>query len=179
VAVAEHQARAPAAAGIRVAIISVSDSRNLETDEGGSRIETAVRAAGFPVASRDLVRDELEVIRARVREIVGAGGAEVVLLTGGTGLSPRDRTVEAVAPLFEQRLDGFGELFRMLSFAEIGAAAMLSRATAGIVAGVAVFLMPGSPAGVQLALDKLILPEVAHLVGQLQRHHHHHARGGS
>ncbi|MDB4982915.1 MAG: molybdenum cofactor synthesis domain protein, partial [Myxococcales bacterium] len=98
-----------------------------------------------------------------------SGRVDAVLVTGGTGLAPRDRTPEALAPLFERRLDGFGELFRALSFQEIGAAAMLSRAEAGVVGGVLVFLMPGSPAAVRLAMRKLIAPELAHAVGQLRR----------
>ncbi len=95
--------------------------------------------------------------------------SDAVIVTGGTGLGPRDRTPEAVSPLFEQRLPGFGELFRMLSFRQVGAAAMLSRAEAGIVAGVPVFLLPGSPAAIDLALRELIAPELPHLIGQLRR----------
>lgn len=181
-AVAEHRARAPAAASIRVVILSISDSRTRESDEGGALIEAEARRSGFHVEGRELLRDEPEAIRTRVRDLAAQAAADVILLTGGTGVSPRDRTVEAVAPLFEQRLDGFGELFRMLSYAEIGAAAMLSRAVAGIVGGVLVFAMPGSPAGVRLALEKLILPELEHLVGQLHRTHGHghghHPRAG-
>src|SRR4029077_1027214 len=108
-----------------------------------------------------------------------------VIVTGGTGIAPRDRTPDAVGALFERRLPGFGELFRMLSFQEVGAAAMLSRADAGVVGGALVFLLPGSPAAVELAVTKLIAPEPAHAVGQLRRdsphahdrhHHHHHER---
>ena len=169
-AVDEHKSFAPPEQAIHVAVISVSDSRTWETDEGGRLIQTLAEAAGFAVVGRELIPDEPVVIRTRVRHFVAAGGIDAILLTGGTGVAPRDTTVDALAPLFERRLDGFGELFRMLSFAEIGPAAMLSRAAAGIVGGVAVFLMPGSPAGVRLALEKLILPELAHLVGQLRRH---------
>ena len=150
--------------------------------------------AGFETVGRDLLPDDPDVVRARVRTLLGGGGVDVILLTGGTGVAPRDSTVEAVVPLFDRRLDGFGELFRMLSFAEVGPAAMLSRASAGVAGKVAVFVMPGSPAGVRLALERLILPELAHLVGELRRqtntadkapadpspapsHHHHH--GGS
>src|SRR5204863_3833902 len=107
-----------------------------------------------------------------------------ILLTGGTGLSRRDSTIEAVAQLFDKTIDGYGELFRSLSYAEIGAAAMLSRATAGTIDAVAVFTMPGSPAGVRLALEKLILPELGHVVAELRRHdgreahgHHEHGQG--
>jgi molybdenum cofactor biosynthesis protein B len=177
VAVDEHKSFAPSEQAIRVAIISVSDSRTWETDEGGQVIQTLTEAAGYSVVGRELIPDEPGVIRARVQHLVAASGVDAILLTGGTGLAPRDTTVDALAPLFDRSLDGFGELFRMLSFAEIGPAAMLSRATGGIVGGVAVFLMPGSPAGVTLALEKLILPELAHLVGQMRRHPSGHATG--
>lgn len=125
--------------------------------------------AGFQVVNKVIVKDEPADVAARVKEIVAGGAADAVLLTGGTGISRRDTTVEALEALFDKTLDGFGELFRMLSFAEpkVGAAAMLSRATAGIVGGVAVFLMPGSPAAVSLALERLIIPELPHIVSQL------------
>ena len=108
-------------------------------------------------------------LRAHVAALVSSGTVDAVLVTGGTGLGPRDRTPEALSPLFERRLDGFGELFRMLSFAEIGSAALLSRAEAGVVGGVLVFLLPGSPAAVRLAMQRLVAPELAHAVGQLRR----------
>lgn len=171
-AVSEHRSLAPDAGSIRVAVISVSDSRTLENDEGGALIQALAGQAGFAAAGRELLRDEPDIVQARVRSLVAAGAVDVILLTGGTGVAPRDGTIEAVAPLFERRLDGFGELFRMLSFAEIGSAAMLSRACAGIAGGVAIFALPGSPAGVRLALERLILPELGHLVGQLRRQPH-------
>jgi molybdenum cofactor biosynthesis protein B len=169
VAVAQHRSSAPAASAIRVAVISASDSRTLRTDAGGALIEALATQAGFSVTARELLPDDKELIRAQVSSFVATNQCDVVLVTGGTGVAPRDSTVEAVAPLFERRLDGFGELFRMLSFAEIGPAAMLSRAGAGTIGRVAVFLMPGSPAAVRLALERLILPELAHLVGELRR----------
>jgi molybdopterin adenylyltransferase len=168
-AVSEHHSFAPPAPSIRVAVISVSDTRTIETDDGGALLEARTIDAGFAFAGRTLVHDEPDLVRARVQALVAGGGVDVILLTGGTGFAPRDSTVDAVEPLFDRRLTGFGELFRMLSFAEIGSAAMLSRATAGMVGGVAMFLTPGSPAAVRLALDRLILPELAHLVGELRR----------
>jgi molybdenum cofactor biosynthesis protein B len=162
-----HRAAAPPAAGIRVAVIAVSDTRTRQTDLGGALAQTLTEQAGFQVTTRELVPDEPAQIAALVRERLAGGTADVLLLTGGTGVAPRDGTIEAVAPLLDRRLDGFGELFRMLSFAAIGPAAMLSRALAGSVGPVAVFVMPGSPAAVELALTRLILPELAHLVGQL------------
>jgi molybdenum cofactor biosynthesis protein B len=104
-----------------------------------------------------------------IREQIGKGEARVIITTGGTGISTRDSTYEAVTALFDKRLDGFGELFRMLSFHEIGSAAMLSRASAGVVAGCAVFMLPGSPAGARLGMDRLILPELGHVVRELTR----------
>ncbi len=156
------------AADIRVAVITVSDTRTLQTDESGSLAEALTTKGGFHVTRRDLLRDESADIAARVRALVEGHEVDAILLTGGTGVAGRDATVEALAPLFERRLEGFGELFRMLSFAEVGAAAMLSRAAGGTIGSVAVFAMPGSPAAVQLALGKLILPELRHLIGQLR-----------
>jgi molybdenum cofactor biosynthesis protein B len=163
-----HRAAAPPAAGIRVAVIAVSDTRTLQTDLGGALAQTLTEQAGFQVTARELVADEPARITALVRERLAAGRTDVVLLTGGTGVSPRDGTIEAVAPLLDRRLDGFGELFRMLSFAAIGPAAMLSRALAGSAGQVAIFVLPGSPAAVELALTRLILPELTHLVAQLR-----------
>lgn len=163
-----HRQAGPPPADIRVAVITVSDTRTLQTDESGSLAEALTVKAGFRVTGRDLVRDEPAEIAARVRALVDAREVDAVLLTGGTGVAGRDATVEALAPLFQRRLEGFGELFRMLSFAEVGAAAMLSRAAGGTIGPVAVFAMPGSPAAVQLALGKLILPELRHLIGQLR-----------
>jgi molybdenum cofactor biosynthesis protein B len=162
--VERHRAEAGAALGY--AILTVSDTRTDETDEGGPRLAEAVTAAGHRVASRGIVQDEVLPIRAAVRAACAESAVDVVLVTGGTGVSPRDVTVEAVVPLFEKELPGFGELFRMLSFAEVGAAAYLSRATAGVLAGRAVFVLPGAPKALDLAMTKLVLPEAAHLVAQ-------------
>ena len=153
-------------AAVEVAVVVVSDTRSLADDVGGRTIADLVRAAGHTVAAREVVPDEIAAIQAAVRRLVAAG-VPVVVLTGGTGLSPRDQTPEAVEPLFSRRIEGFGELFRSLSFQEIGAAALLSRATAGVVGASAVFAVPGSPAACTLALTRLVLPELTHLVQQL------------
>ena len=116
-----------------------------------------------------LVADEAEALRAAVEAALAQSAVDVVVVTGGTGLAPRDVTLEAVSPLFDKTIDGFGELFRRLSYDEIGPAAMLSRAAAGITRGRALFLLPGSPAAVRLAMEKLILPELAHLLAQARR----------
>ena len=151
------------------ALITVSDSRTERTDKGGALLASLVTEAGHRLASRGLVRDDIGEIRGEVQAALALPEVDVLLVTGGTGLAPRDVTIEAVAPMFERDIPGFGELFRMLSFAEIGAAAMLSRATAGLVAGRAIFLLPGSPAALGLALSRLVLPEIAHLMAQARR----------
>jgi len=116
-----------------------------------------------------VVPDDVAAIRGAVRRFLATRGIDVVVLTGGTGFAPRDVTLDAVAPLFDTPVEGFGELFRMLSWQQVGAAAMLSRATAGLIGDRAVFLLPGSPKAVSLAMEKLILPETAHLLGQARR----------
>jgi molybdenum cofactor biosynthesis protein B len=159
------------AAGLRAAcaVLTVSDTRTAETDEGGRLLAEGLETAGHRVVARALARDEPAAVHARLVEWLGAGEAEVILTTGGTGIARRDTTVEVVERLLDRRIDGFGELFRMLSFREVGAAAMLSRALAGLAGRTAVFVLPGSPAAVRLALDELILPELPHLLRELRR----------
>jgi molybdopterin adenylyltransferase len=163
-----HKAAAPAASQIRTALVTASDSRTPANNEGGRLLRALVEEAGFAVVGEALLSEEPAAVRERVASFARPTIADAVLVTGGTGVSPRDRTPEAVAPLFEQRLPGFGELFRLLSYEQIGAAAMLSRAEAGIIDGVVVFLLPGSPAAIELAMRKLIAPELPHLIGQLR-----------
>lgn len=165
--VREHRRWAPDS--LSFAVVTVSDSRTLETDTGGGTAVARIEAAGHHVLERRLVRDDAAAIRPLVEELLAAPGLDVLLLTGGTGVSPRDVTVEAVAPLFQISLPGFGELFRMLSYRQVGSAAMLSRAAAGLAAGRAIFLLPGSPKAVALALEELILPEAGHLLSQARR----------
>ena len=165
--VEEHKRQAPALADVRVAVLTVSDTRTEASDVGGQLVRQLCQQAGATVASAHILRDEPREVAARVRSLVADGQVNVLLLTGGTGISRRDTTVEALAGLFDKTLEGFGELFRMLSFQEIGSAAMLSRATAGVVGGVLVFVMPGSPKAVALAMSRLILPELGHMVAQL------------
>jgi len=167
--VAEHKALSPSLRDLRVALLTASDSRTPGDDEGGLLLRRLATNAGFQVVDAALLREEPEALRAHIEALATSGAVDAVLVTGGTGIAPRDRTPEAVGALFERRLDGFGELFRALSFAEIGPAAMLSRADAGVVGGALVFLLPGSPAAVRLAMERLIVPELAHAVGQLRR----------
>lgn len=163
----QHRQTAPRV--IRCAVITVSDTRTPDTDESGRAIVGLLRAAGHEVASADIVPDELELIRARLAALSGDGAADAILITGGTGLAERDRTYETIAGMLTKALPGYGELFRSLSYQQIGAAAMLSRATGGLIGRTVVLSMPGSPAGVELAMHKLILPELAHLVREARR----------
>lgn len=179
--VEEHKGFAPSPSSLRVAVVTASDSRTPENNEGGRLVSALAAQAGWSVVADDILREEPAALAQHLRALLDgskAGTLDAVLITGGTGVAGRDGTVEALTPLLQKTLPGFGELFRMLSFAEIGAAAMLSRAVAGTAGTVALFAMPGSPAGVRLAMERLIVPELAHLVGQLrrqrgERHHHH------
>lgn len=149
-------------------VVTSSRSRTPENDEGGRLLREGLVGAGHRVVGQLLVRDDEAELRRAAREEAPRAGADVLLFTGGTGLAPSDRTLEALEPLWTKRLPGFGELFRQLSFAEVGAAAMLSRAAAGSIGPLLVFALPGSPAAVRLALEKLVLPELGHAVGLLR-----------
>jgi molybdopterin adenylyltransferase len=165
--VAEHHAQSPA--HVTCFVLTVSDTRTIPTETSGRAIAELLERHGHTVTGRLAVRDEpADVVRV-VGDEIDSGRARVIITTGGTGISRRDSTYEALTSLFEKRLDGFGELFRMISFQEIGPAAMLSRATAGVIRGCAVFLLPGSEAAVRLAMERLILPELGHVVQQLTR----------
>ena len=164
-----HRRAAPSS--VPCAILTVSDTRRPDTDRSGAWLRGFLTRAGHSVVVSAIVKDEPREVRARLRAFARAGKARAILITGGTGIAPRDRTYEAVAGLLEKRLDGFGELFRSLSYREIGAAAMLSRAVAGIWRGRLLFVMPGSPAAVRLAARRLIVPELGHAAGLLATPH--------
>jgi molybdenum cofactor biosynthesis protein B len=155
--------------GVKVLVVTCSDSRTQDTDDSGRLAEHLLREAGHVPAGRLVVPDDPAHIVEAVRDRAAALGVDAVLVNGGTGISRRDSTFEALCGVFEKRLDGFGELFRMLSYQDIGPAAMLSRAAAGLVGGRLVFSVPDSPAAVRLALEKLILPELGHAVNELTR----------
>ena len=157
----EH--RQQAADGIRCAVITVSDTRTPETDTSGRLMQDALTQAGHVVHAYCIVKDEPDDIRRLLRHHIQDADTDAVLLSGGTGLSPRAGTYEVVRDCLEKELTGFGELFRYLSYDEIGAAAMMSRATAGVASGTVIVSMPGSSAAVRLAMEKLILPELAHM----------------
>jgi len=143
-------------------IVTVSDTRTTETDTSGARIRALLETAGHRVTAYSIVPDDPSMLHDRIVELI-ADGAEAVIVNGGTGLAPRDTTYEAVVALLDKRLDGFGELFRSLSFAEIGPAAMLSRAVAGVSARTIVVSVPGSTKAVELAMQKLLLPVLPHM----------------
>lgn len=164
---AEHRAYAPES--VSCVVLTVSDSRTLDDDASGNAIRDQLETAGHRVADRWIVPDEPAAVRRAVLRAVARPDVDVAIVTGGTGVSPRDSTPETVAPLLDKELPGFGERFRALSSEEIGSAAMLSRALAGTAARTAVFVTPGSSGAVRLAMERLILPELGHLVGQLRR----------
>ena len=144
-------------------VLTVSDTRTVETDRSGKLICDLLTGCGHEVCDYRIVKDDPDRIRELLRTLRDDGRCATVLINGGTGLSPRDTTYEAVVDVLDKRLDGFGELFRMKSFAEIGSAAMLSRAVAGVMGRCVVFSMPGSPAAVRLAMNELIIPELGHI----------------
>lgn len=164
----EHRRAAADRGPVSIAIVTVSDSRTPETDTNGQWLRERIVAAGHSVAAYRLIRDEPEMVAAALDELAG-GEARVVLFNGGTGISRRDTTYDALSTRLEKTIPGFGELFRMLSWEQVGSAAMLSRATAGVYRGAVIVSTPGSPAAVRLAWERLIEPELAHLAWELAR----------
>ncbi len=163
----EHGDLPPRVAGL--AVLTVSDTRTERTDRSGAVARAAIETAGHRLIEKTIVSDEPVQVRAAIERWVATDGVDAIVLTGGTGVTRRDRTYETVTALLERRLDGFGELFRMLSWEQVGSAAMLSRAVGGVIGRVPLFALPGSPAAVELALSKLILPELVHLLHELER----------
>lgn len=163
----EHKAQAPLS--VACFVLTVSDTRTEANDTGGQAIRELLERAGHSVSGHAIVKDEPSQVTAIVRRQLADPATQVIITTGGTGISARDTTYEAVTALLEKRLDGFGELFRMLSFNEIGASAMMSRAIAGTVGRKAIFVLPGSPAAVRLAMETLIAPELGHVMQQLKK----------
>jgi len=161
----EHRRQSPTAVGC--AVVTVSDTRTLETDAGGQTAIELLLQAGHRLLAREMVPDEPERIRETVLRLQQV--ADVILITGGTGIARRDQTFETISQLLDKPLPGYGELLRMLSYQEIGPAAMLSRSIGGVVGRTVVLTMPGSPAAVRLAIDKLILPEMGHMVREASR----------
>jgi molybdenum cofactor biosynthesis protein B len=165
VSVPLHRRDAPAS--VRCFVLTISDTRTTENDTSGDAIVRLLENAGHVVVDRRIVRDDSGAVREAV--LTAAPLVDVIVTTGGTGITSRDSTYEALAAVLQKRIDGFGELFRMLSYAEVGSAAMLSRAAAGNIGRTAVFALPGSEQAVRLAVTKLILPEIGHVVRELRR----------
>jgi molybdenum cofactor biosynthesis protein B len=165
----KHKESAPKV--LSFAVITISTSRykdsqanKLVKDESGDLIAEALQASGHTVAGQRLVSDNKNVIQKTIRQMLNSPKIDAIITTGGTGITPADVTIEAVRPLLEKVLPGFGELFRQLTYQEIGSAAVMSRAVGGIAKSKAIFCLPGSPHAVRLCLEKLILPETAHIV---------------
>jgi molybdenum cofactor biosynthesis protein B len=166
-AVHEHRAKGREHAGC--VVLTVSDTRTEATDASGKRLKELLSAAGHRTVFYAIVPDDPERIRQALQPLLADEAVHAIFVTGGTGIARRDTTFEAMRSLFEKEIEGFGELFRMLSYQEIGAAAMLSRASAGVVAGKVLFSMPGSTAAVELAIGKLVLPELGHVLHLLEQ----------
>jgi molybdenum cofactor biosynthesis protein B len=166
--VAEHHADAPAA--LTLAVVTVSDTRTRETDTSGARVIELAEGSGHRVLDRQIVPDEPDVLRPLLEGYAARDDLHAILITGGTGISRRDLTFETVSALLTKPLPGYGELFRMLSYAEIGPACMMSRAVGGLAGRVVLLVMPGSRPAVELAMTRIILPELPHLVREARKH---------
>jgi molybdenum cofactor biosynthesis protein B len=166
--VTDHRAQSAGQGAVPIAIVTVSDTRTPETDVSGQTIRDLAVAAGHLVVDYRIVKDEPDEVLQALEDF-SAGQARIIIFNGGTGIGRRDRTYDVISKTLDKTLPGFGELFRLLSYQEIGAAAMLSRATAGVYGDKVVFSTPGSPHAVQLAMEKLILPEIRHLAWELIR----------
>lgn len=165
-----HRHREAAPEHVRLAVLTISDSRTPETDTGGDTIQELMEEAGHEIVARDIVPDDVAGLRTTLVELLDRADVDAVVTTGGTGISARDTTYEVVEQMLDKKLDGFGEVFRMLSYEEIGAAAILSRATAGAVGNKFLACLPGSRNAVRLAVEKLLAPEMAHVVFELRKH---------
>jgi molybdenum cofactor biosynthesis protein B len=163
----DHKATSPVS--VRCYVLTISDTRTPATDSGGRAIAELLEASGHEVTGRSIVKDDPEAIRSTIARQLDEPSAQVIITTGGTGITSRDSTYEVVSNLLEKRLEGFGELFRMLSYQEIGPSAMLSRACAGTAQGKVIVTLPGSENAVRLGMTKLLLPELGHLVRELSR----------
>ncbi|MCS6858752.1 MAG: MogA/MoaB family molybdenum cofactor biosynthesis protein [Abditibacteriales bacterium] len=170
----QHRQSAPKS--VRCAVLTMSDSRTEETDDSGQLIKALLTDAGHEIVGYRIVKDDKRAIKGALKAFAQRDDVDAILTNGGTGIAMRDSTYEVVEDFLDKRIDGFGELFRALSYQEIGAAAMLSRAIAGVGKGKVIISMPGSPGGVRLAMEKLVLPELGHIVGLVQRHRKRHRR---
>lgn len=163
----EHRGKAPRS--VKFCVLTVSDTRTVADDHSGDAVIEILQSSGHQPIRRVVVKDDLQEIQRTLREMIEDSTVQAIVIDGGTGVARRDVTLEAVAPFQEKSLPGFGELFRMLSFSEIGSAAMMTRASAFVTEGKVVFCLPGSEKAVRLAASKLIAPELGHLVWEANR----------
>jgi molybdopterin adenylyltransferase len=163
----DHKATSPTS--VRCYVLTISDTRKAGTDTSGLAIAELLESSGHDLSGRGIVRDDPDAIRSALQKQLDDASVQVIITTGGTGITSRDSTYEVVSNLLEKRLEGFGELFRMLSYQEIGPSAMLSRACAGTAQGKIIISLPGSENAVRLAMNKLLIPELGHLVRELSR----------
>jgi len=163
----EHKEQSPKA--VNCAVVTISDSRTVQTDESGAFIKKRLTGNGHGVLSYALLKNDPAAIEKHIQDLLGKDSLQVIITTGGTGVSQRDVTVETLAPLLAKKFDGFGELFRYLTYQDIGATSVMSRAMAGVASGKVVICLPGSLGAVTLAMDKIILPEMGHMVREATR----------
>lgn len=171
---AVHEHKNKAHRTVRCAVITLSDTRDETTDTSGKRIKELLAEQNQPVTSYHILKDEPAQITAAVRDLLAQPDVDVIITNGGTGIAPRDTTFEAIQGLLEKEIPGFGEMFRMLSYEDIGPAAMLTRATAGVAQGKVIISLPGSTGAVELAMTKLVLPELGHMLFLLRGERHAH-----
>jgi len=170
--VTEHKGKAHRT--VRCAVITLSDTRTEETDTSGKRIKDLLAEQGQPVVAYRILKDEPEQLAAVVQALLAQPEVDAIITNGGTGIAPRDTTFEAIQDLLEKEISGFGEMFRMLSYEDIGTAAMLTRATAGVANGKVIISLPGSTGAVELGMTKLVLPELGHMMFLLRGERHAH-----
>ena len=164
-----HEHRHTALESVNCAVVIISDSRTEQDDESGKLIKQRLADNGHKVMSYGILKNDADAIRVKIEELIGREGLQVIITSGGTGASHRDVTVDTIEPMLEKHLDGFGELFRHLTYQEIGTGSILSRAIAGIIRGKVILCFPGSLNAATLAMDKIILPEIGHLVREATR----------
>ena len=158
----EHKQKAPRK--VSGAVLTISDTRTEQDDDSGQLIKQKLSENGHRVIAYAVLKDEAELIKKKILELLEQGEIQVIITNGGTGVSRRDITIEAIEPILEKKLDGFGELFRFLTYQEIDTVSIMSRAIAGVVKGKIIICLPGSPGAAKLAMDRIILPEIGHLV---------------
>ena len=163
----EHKHKAPRS--VSCAVLTISDSRTEQTDESGGLIRQKLSENGHRVMSYCILKNDAEAIKEKIDELLGEEEIQVIITSGGTGLSHRDVTVDTISPILEKKLVGFGELFRVFTYQEIGTGSIMSRAVAGVAKGKVILCLPGSLGAVTLAMDKIILPEIGHLVREATR----------